>query len=266
MLNKPPRVQLFEFCDLVALPKVFRHLFHETLVFSGRISGQNVALPEILGRYAKECRLKVVLELAAGNGEEIADVTAKIDQATRPKLLLSDISPDIESYKSLEQSHGQEFLRYVSQPVSFFDNPLPEADGVLINRALHHLRPEELRTFFKVILSQGKPLMAIEAFERNWLTLFVMSLVSIFFPLMSSLNPKTISLNGIFFNWIIPVMPLIFLWDSVVSVLRCYSKQEILELLPQDLELVSHFGSHNELFGVRAVHFWIREKACATNS
>jgi hypothetical protein len=82
------------------------------------------------------------------------------------------------------------------------------------------------------------PLLVAEAVERSALGLLGVLLSPLLVWLVTPfLRPVT--LPRLLFTYVVPLIPLLVTWDGVVSVLRCYRREELLALsagLPGDME------------------------------
>ena len=100
--------------------------------------------------------------------------------------------------------------------------------------SLHHFRPNDAKQILQNAIDTQSTIAIFEAQERN--------LKSIIFMLFSPINVllmtpfiKPFKIGRVIFTYLIPILPLLVLWDGLVSVLRTYSPKE-LDVLINDLE------------------------------
>ena len=95
--------------------------------------------------------------------------------------------------------------------------------------SFHHFAPATAREVLKDAFDQRSPICVFEATSRTpgaiALSLLLPLLVLVITP---SIRPA--SWFQIFFTYLVPVLPLLVFWDGLVSQLRTYSKEELLEL------------------------------------
>jgi hypothetical protein len=98
----------------------------------------------------------------------------------------------------------------------------PELVGVrTIFDGLHHLPPGAARAMLADAAQRGVPFVAAEAVERSAFGL----LRVLFSPVWAwAVTPllRPVSAPRLVFTYLVPLVPLIALWDGVVSVLRCF--------------------------------------------
>jgi hypothetical protein len=93
----------------------------------------------------------------------------------------------------------------------------------------HHFPPDGARQILRDAVSSGQPIAVFEMLERSWPYLAFQLLAPL---LVMIITPKMrpFRLSRILLTFVIPVIPLCMLWDSLVSVLRCYTAQELLAM------------------------------------
>ena len=90
----------------------------------------------------------------------------------------------------------------------------------------HHFQPEDAQAVLRDTVAKGQPIAVFELLQRNWFTMLHALLlpisVLVFTPLVRPLTWQRLLLT-----YVIPVASLLLLWDGLVSVLRCYSPEEL---------------------------------------
>lgn len=168
-----------------------------------------------------------VLDIGSGGGEHIESIltAAQVHDTKLPKLILSDLFPQATRYQKLQQKFGEQSTAYISTPLDM--NAVDqEYDALMICSALHHFKPEQIEQLFKDVASNRKSITILEISERT-IPAFVNSMFGPFIlcPLAAIFSPNP--------KWqkilltIIPIIPLMFMWDSIVSSLRSYTNHEI---------------------------------------
>jgi hypothetical protein len=140
-------------------------------------------------------------------------------------VLLTDLHPDAGTWAWLEAS-AQAGVSGHPGPVPADDVPAALHGVRTLFDGLHHLPPEAARAVLADAARHGVPLLAAEAVDRSALgfagVLFSPLLVWAVTPFL-----RPLSLPRLLFTYILPFVPLMVLWDGIVSVLRCYRPDEL---------------------------------------
>ncbi len=233
------RLQLFEFCDQKWLPDFVREAFHDCLAFCHHISYRPYTkLPKLLADISVRLKAKEIFDIASGGGEQIRDICdmhkkGMIGTDKMPRFILSDIYPNIESWKCLQKDFGSQAVSFYNMPVDFNHIPESAPRHWSIFTAFHHLSPPVAQNLINEAVARADSLLIAEVAKRTWLHIFIMILAMpshILAPLFS----RHTSFKKILVTTIIPIVPLMITFDGVVSVLRAYSREEIIAMLPKN--------------------------------
>ena len=95
--------------------------------------------------------------------------------------------------------------------------------------AFHHFAPDAARGILSAAASAGRPIAIVEFVERN-----VLSLIGVLFSpiLVLFVAPflRPLRWQALVLTYLVPVVPLIVLWDGLVSWIRVYSVGELEQL------------------------------------
>lgn len=260
-----PRVHGFEFCDQPWLAGTWREAYMDALGFLFRAGGIYRRMHGPFGRWARLAGGARVLDLASGGGGPIETLlrTARDARAAMPGITLSDLYPDLPSYRRLEAAFpGQ--VDYIAEPVDAV-GPGVAGNGTRLNSictGFHHFNPAQARRFLAGITERSDGLFVMEPNWRSWHSLFLPILT--FLPLMlAPLFSRRFSCTKFLITMIVPVVPALIVFDGMASALRMYRPEEILAMVPEPARHAWHWewGSHRclvlfratYLFGVRPV-------------
>jgi hypothetical protein len=222
-----PRRHLVEFTDMPGLPRVLRRWLGDylrgVLTLSRIFEPAAPALADLLRASGGD----QVVDLCSGAGGPWPALVRPVEAALgRPlRVLLTDLHPDGDTWRWLQ----------ASAPAGVSGHPLPvPADDVPSSLAgtrtlfdgLHHLPPEVARAVLADAARHGVPLLAAEAVERSALGLAGV----LFSPLLVwAVTPflRPFSFSRVLLTYPVPLVPLMVLWDGIVSVLRCYRPDEL---------------------------------------
>lgn len=141
------------------------------------------------------------------------------------QVTLTDLHPDADTWRWLEASTPTRVSGHPG-PVPADDVPASLPGVRTLFDGLHHLPPDAARAVLADAARHGVPLVAAEAVERSALglagVLFSPLLVWLVTPFL-----RPLSLPRLLLTYAIPLVPLMVLWDGIVSVLRCYRPGEL---------------------------------------
>jgi hypothetical protein len=231
------RHQIFEFCDQAWLPPIIREGYHDCLSFIYRVFQPNYRLIRPLADWAMHTGATEILDLASGGGEQISVLTKAATQqnVALPKFVMSDLFPEIDEWKLKQATRGAGKIGFIPQPMSAL-NIQSDIRHWTIFAAFHHFSPSDARKFLHEFVQKGDGLCIVEFPRRRWTDLIAISFLIAVLGLPSHwLVPfmaRRFSWAKVLFATIIPVQPVIFSFDGIVSTLRQYTKDEIIAMLP----------------------------------
>jgi hypothetical protein len=217
---------LFEFIDREWLPVGLRLTLRDLLDcvdskpfrdYYGWVA--NRALEELnSGQY------RTVVELGAGS----APLSRHLASTLLPhgtKLVVTDITPDKEMYRALEESHPGVILPCY-ESVDFSQKHYWGEDSLLLlSGTFHHLPFAVRRKALEMLTHSGSKVMVSEPLRKNLLSIFLvfLSVVPALLLPLWYLGRRPGTLRRVVWCWLIPVAAPIFCWDGIVSVLRYWS-------------------------------------------
>lgn len=215
------RLHLFEIEDQPWCPAVLRDgatAFLEVMVRKTR-SAQ--ALQPALLRALKQTGCTHISDLCSGGGGPLPLILQDLDVTAT----LTDLYPNKEAFAEAARRNPRIDYRLESVDCT---RPPQDLKGLLtLFNAFHHLRPGTARQLLQEAVRRRQPIAIFELVDRS-------KLLSLpFFPLiilltMPGVRPRR--LEWLFFTYIVPLIPLLVLWDGLVSCLRAYSHAELREL------------------------------------
>ena len=227
----PPRIQAFEFCDQSWLSGVWREAYLDGLNFLFRAGGVYRRLHLPFSAWATEAGQRQVLDLASGGGGPIRTVVenASRDGVKLPVITLSDLLPDT----ALREAGAvrSEAVHYFGRPVDA-TAPLPDGTQLAsICTAFHHFPPRVAREVLANMHRQSEGLFIAEFSVRSWLAALA-PLLSLLPLMLSSFFSGRCSFRKVLITAVFPIVPLMVIFDGMVSVLRVYTREEILAMMP----------------------------------
>jgi hypothetical protein len=223
------RLQLFEFEDQEWCPAVLRRALTGYLRLAVLLTGQARPVIPALADLLRSTGETSILDLCSGSGgiaPQLAEGLAR--RGLKPRIVLSDLHPDPEGLRRLAQgSDGQ--IRFLETPLDATAVPAEIPGLRTMFNAFHHLPREAAREVLAAAARSGRPIAIVEFVQRRLFSLsgvvFSALLVILLAPFLQPFRWQVL-----LFTWIVPVIPLMVLWDGLVSWLRVYSLDDLREM------------------------------------
>lgn len=222
---------LFEFLDLPWIPESLRATVHDVLELCLGMPPRQYyewVASEVLN-LAEKFNAEAIVELGAGTApitSALATASGEQIKSRGVSLQFSDLYPDLPFYQALEQKFP-DVVHADRRSVDFL-SPIDYAPGSLLvlSAAFHHVRPVD-----RMLVLRNLSVHRVAVFEplRRNLASTCLSLFG-FLPALTSpwryLNTRPGNMRRIFWCWLVPVAPLIIVWDGLVSCQRCWTAGE----------------------------------------
>jgi hypothetical protein len=149
-------------------------------------------------------------------------------QGLQLSICLTDRYPNLDSLPNT--SNGNPNIRYHREPIEATQIP-PELTGFrTLFTAFHHFRPEQARAILADAVRRRQGIAVFEASERRWLALLLLLPL----PLVIWLTTPFIRpfrWSRLLWTYLIPLVPLVTLFDGMISCLRTYNVEELRQLI-----------------------------------
>ena len=219
--------KLFEFGDLFWVPEFYHAFLRRFMGALYKIFGYHKLWMPELNAFIEKSGGKV-LDPCAGSGYVDALLIKEMKQQDL-QFYLSDFmihkNPEFrEHINNLDDPR----IHYLEQSIDVLqDNPDFRCPKIFIN-AFHHFDDEQVAQICKLNLSHGDDILVLEYCDNA----FVSYLSMLFGPLIAMILLPFITerrqlLVTAVFTYLIPIVPLMLLWDGLVSNLRCYSHRSL---------------------------------------
>lgn len=141
-------------------------------------------------------------------------------------VCLSDAFPNIESLERARRRSPQ-VISYHAEPVDATRVPGDLRSFRTMFSAFHHLRPDQAHAVLVDAMAKGEGIGVFECGTRGVLALVYGALSTPFRVLLTSPFIRPFRWSRLFWTYLVPVLPVILMFDVVVSCLRIYSVAEL---------------------------------------
>lgn len=257
------RLQAFEFCDLPWIPALFREGFMDCLNNIHRLMEPYRHIAPIIQQWARRLRTERILDIGSGGGAQIATLLKYLDEDA-PQFTLSDLYPQVEAYRALQQRLGASRIAYLEAPAPVAALP-PEHRVLTIFSAFHHLPPQAARDLLEEVVRNRDGLCIVEFTRRtplDLLSMFPAFIINMLAPLTAE-RPRA---GKLLWGTLIPIIPAMVCFDGFVSALRSYTAAELKALLPpeaaRDFDIEYGEVRWGRMPLSRASYFILSRKSC----
>jgi len=220
----------FEFEDQSWFPEIIRDSMTDYL----RFLFHNFKLYQPVLPILREALIKTnnqqILDLCSGSGGAMESVYENLKQTFRidVKITLSDLFPSLLVYRHLSHNTGGG-ISYIALPVDASSVPSELKGFRTLFSGFHHFDRPKASAVLKNAVESGK---AIGIFDGGNKSIWMILAIIVIHPLMLFFcTPflKPFRISRILFTYLVPVIPFCTIWDGIISILRLYTPEEMLQ-------------------------------------
>lgn len=248
------RFHIFEFEDQPWLPVTIRDGMTDFLQFVLGLMDFYKPVALTLKTLMHHTGDRQVIDLCSGGGGYAAQLQKHLSKVLDEKavIVLTDKYPNISKFKYLK-SNSLGRLDFVAASVDATNVPSDLKGLRTMFSAAHHFKCETLKEILDHAANSKSSIAIFDGGNKN--ILMIIALLFLFPILFVCCTPfiKPFKWSRLLFTYIIPLIPLLTLWDGAVSVLRLYSVKE-LDQIAQDLHSASYIwqsGTIPSSFGMK---------------
>lgn len=167
-----------------------------------------------------------IIDLCSGNSGPWLHLKKELEEQYTKNIdvVLTDIFP---STLLIEKTQGLNDFTYIKEPVDARHVPKELTGTRTIFNGFHHFKPNDAQEIINNSVKNKQALIIFELLSRNWNDIIIVSLFTPLYTLLTLPFLMKISFKNLFFTYIIPIFPIVFTWDTVVSHFRCYTEEEL---------------------------------------
>lgn len=217
----------FEFMDLEFLPNSLRSVLRDILEVGNSAPFRNYYrwTTTSVYEYAQKHNITEIVELGAG----CAPITRHLIKnypEWKATFKITDLNPDTVTFQKLEETDSRVKAQY--EPLDFTKKIKGYENSLLVLSAtFHHVDEKHKRNILASLKALSPHVLIFEPLRPT-----MSSLLFVVAAIGSGLLTPFFRMNSKkFFRcflwcWLLPVAPLMFLWDGWISSFRCWNKQK----------------------------------------
>lgn len=225
------RIHLFEFEDQPLLPQALRELVTDLLAYQlSELEVYTPVLPRLRGAMESVGEHRI-LDLCSGSGGQWAKMFQELERSfEKPlELTLSDKYPNATELQRICARRPQQ-IRYIDTSVDALRVGNHPGFRTLFT-AFHHFRPAQARQILQSAVDDEAPIGIFEFTERSLANLLTMPILA---PLLTALQTpwiRPVRWRRFALTYGLPVAPVLYTWDALISHMRTYSVSELRDLV-----------------------------------
>jgi hypothetical protein len=223
------RIHLFEFEDQKWLPSFLRNYMTD---FLSHLSNQlDIFKPivSIIGKALESSSENKIVDLGSGAGGGWFKLSTHLRKDyPDTQIFLSDYFPNLAAMSRIAQ--GASNVKFIEESIDA-RKVSKEIKGLrTLFLAFHHFKPQDATLILQNAVDDYQPICVFEGQDRSLPSILGMVLspitLLVFTPFI-----KPFKFKRLVFTYLIPILPILVLWDGVISCLRTYSISELKELV-----------------------------------
>jgi ActR/RegA family two-component response regulator len=224
-----PRLHLFEFEDQQWFPTFLRNYITDFLQFLANATQLYKPVVPLIEKALKTRNTPTIVDLGSGGGGGLLWLNRELKKSVPDlKIVLTDFYPNISAFE-FTRSKAANF-EFVAKPIDARDVPAGLAGLRTQFLSFHHFKPSDAQRILQNAVNSSSSIAIFEGQERSLAGVLVMLLSPAAVWLLTPFI-RPFKLKRLIFTYIVPVIPLVVLWDGIVSALRTYSVQEMNDLV-----------------------------------
>lgn len=224
------RIQFIELHEQPWFPNTLRAEVTDVLQFGSEVLKTYSPIAPLLGRALAASGSRTVIDLCSGSGGPWLDLSKELGgEATGCRILLTDKFPVVAGKGNLKASSpgGVEFY---ARPVDATEVPAELTGFRTMFTSFHHFPPAAARAILQNAVDAGQGIGIFEVTRRSGFAITTM-LVWWLSPLVFTPFLRPFRWSRLLWTYLLPVIPLVLLFDGIVSCLRSYRPQELREMV-----------------------------------
>jgi hypothetical protein len=227
------RWHLFELGDQDWFPNPLRSLITDLLQYQLTLWGvYKLVVPE-LKKLMCTMNCDHIIDLCSGGGGALLQIQETLAQEGHPvSITLTDRYPNIAAFEKIRQHSGNR-IDFRPEPVDATSVPKDLKGVRTLFTSFHHFKPTLAKNILQNMVDSKAAIGVFEFTERKPANVIKMILVSPILVLCQTPFVRPFKWSRLFWTYLIPLVPFIYLWDAMVSHMRTYSTEDLQNMVSE---------------------------------
>ena len=195
-----------------------------------------------------------IVDMCSGGGGPWLDLSQKLrcqetGDAAGLQIWLTDKYPNLEAFERISASSDHQ-IHYYPESVDARNVPRALKGLRTMFTSFHHFSPEDARAILQNAVDAGESVGIFEITRRAPSTIALI-LAGVLLMFVHTPRIRPFRWSRLLWTYLIPIIPLVLIFDGVVSCLRTYRPQELREIV-EKLTSCQYKWDIGELAGKRA--------------
>lgn len=219
------RVQFIEFHEQPWLPAFLRDQITDALQFGLNLFKAYAPVAPLLQNVLASTQTRSVVDICSGGGGPWFDLSPKL----QADVLLTDKYPNLKASQNIRAAPGNR-IAFHPESVDARDVPRELKGFRTMFSSFHHFPPEEARAILQNAVDAGQNIGIFEITRRAPSTIALMFPWALM-PFVFTPWIRPFRWSRLLWTYLVPVVPLVLLFDGVVSCLRTHRPRELREII-----------------------------------
>ncbi|MBD3870619.1 MAG: hypothetical protein IFJ97_04595 [Acidobacteria bacterium] len=227
------RVHLVELHEQPWFPAVWRDLLTDYLSFYATVFRPYACVGPLLAEALEREGTARIVDLCSGAGRPLLSLVPALQDSgiCDLEVVLTDRFPNLGALESIGGTGAK--VTYLTTPIDAADVPMSLKGFRTLFTSFHHFRPESARAILANAVDNGEGVGIFEYTERNWLIWGLPTLLIPLFVWLCTPFMRPFRWRRLLWTYLVPIVPVVAVWDGFVSNLRTYSVEELHDLVEQ---------------------------------
>lgn len=252
------RAQLIELHEQPWFPRSLRHEITNALQFGLNLLKIYAPIAPLLQNSLDSTECRTIVDICSGGGGPWLDLSRRLQPDAQVfHILLTDKYPNLKAFQKLRVS-SESHICFCPYSVDAMKVPADLEGFRTMFTSFHHFPPEEARAILQNAVDAGQSIAVFEITRR------APSTIALMFPwalMLFAFTPliRPFRWSRLFYTYVIPIIPLVVLFDGVVSCLRTYRPQELREIIKKLSGIEYHWevGEQSRAYGQSPITYLI---------
>jgi hypothetical protein len=244
------RAQFIELHEQPWFPLSLRHEITDALQFGLNLLKAYAPIAPLLQSSLDSTQCRSIVDMCSGGGGPWLDLSRRLQPDARVfRILLTDKCPNLGAFQNVHMA-SDNHIAFCSNSVDATKVPGDLPGYRTMFTSFHHFPPEEARAILQNAVDAGQSIGVFEITRR------APSAIALMFPwalMLFAFTPliRPFRWSRLLYTYLIPIIPLVLLFDGIVSCLRTYRPQELRDIITKlsGIEYQWEVGEHSKASG-----------------